>query len=88
LRVSLKKSKKKEGRAELGAYLLDTLFADIDSLHLYAGTPTVIHGSHRCLSRRFPFAIFHRMEGNPIRVLAVLDNRQRPRRIQARVMRD
>jgi plasmid stabilization system protein ParE len=64
----------------LGSYFLDTLFSDIDSLLLYAGIHPVIYGSHRCLSRRFPFAIYYCLEGDRVRVRAVLDCRHHPAR--------
>jgi hypothetical protein len=62
----------------LGIYFLDSLFADIDSLLVYAGTHRVIFGSHRCLARRFPFAIYYRIEAKTIRVRAVLECRRHP----------
>ena len=66
----------------LGQYFLDTIYADIESLHLYFG----IHpqhfghhlGYHRLLAKRFPFAIYYRVEGEYIRIYAVLDCRQDP----------
>lgn len=45
--------------AGLGAYFLDCLFSDIDSLLLYAGIHHVVYTYHRCLSKRFPFAIYY-----------------------------
>lgn len=69
----------------LGSYFLDSLFADIDSLLLYAGIHRVVHGSHRCLASRFPFAVYYRLEGDVVRVRAVLDCRQRPSSIRRRV---
>jgi len=62
----------------LGSYFLDSLFSDIDSLLLYAGIHRVIFGSHRCLSRRFPFAIYYRIENDTIRIRAILDCRRHP----------
>jgi hypothetical protein len=42
----------------LGAYFLDTLFSDIDSLKIYAGIHSVqFKKYYRLLSKRFPFAI-------------------------------
>ena len=49
----------------LGSYFLDSLYSDIDSLLLYAGTHRAILGSHRCLSRRFPFAIYYGSRTKP-----------------------
>jgi len=62
----------------LGSYFLDSLFSDIDSLLLYAGIHRTIFGSYRCLSRRFPFAIYYRIENDTIRIRAVLDCRRHP----------
>jgi plasmid stabilization system protein ParE len=69
----------------LGAYFLDSLFSDIDSLVLYAGIHSRVYGSHRCLSRRFPFAIYYQIENETVRVRAILDCRQRPARTQRRL---
>ena len=57
----------------LGSYFLDCLFSDIDSLLVFAGIHAVTYASHRCLSRRFPFAIYYSLEGTLVRVHAVLD---------------
>lgn len=43
--------------SDLAEYFLDTLFADIESLKLYAGTQAQHFGYYRLLSKRFPFAI-------------------------------
>jgi hypothetical protein len=48
----------------LGAYFLDSLFDDIDGLALSEGIHIQIWGFHRVLSRRFPYAIYHKIEGN------------------------
>jgi hypothetical protein len=62
----------------LGDYFLNSLFSDIDSLHLYAGIHPVLFGHHRLLSRRFPFAIYYHFFGEIVRVNAVLDCRRNP----------
>ena len=41
----------------LGSYFVDCLFSDIDSLVLHAGIHQSVFGYHRCLSKRFPFAV-------------------------------
>ena len=75
-----------EGRqAGLGAYFLDCLFSDIDSLLLSAGIHHVKYQYHRCLSKRFPFAIYYDMEGEVVRVHAVLDCRKNPSWIRKRL---
>jgi plasmid stabilization system protein ParE len=69
-----------EQRAEgIGAYFLDSLFADIDSLILYAGVHAKPDGRFfRALSKRFPFAIYYQMNGDEVTVVAVLDCRRDP----------
>lgn len=62
----------------LGSYFLDSLFADIDSLTIYAGVHPFSNGYQRCLSRRFPFAIYYLIQSDEVRVYAVLDSRRKP----------
>ena len=62
----------------LGSHFLDCLFTDIDSLISHAGIHQVVFGYHRCLSKRFPFAVYYDAEGELIRVYAVLDCRRNP----------
>jgi plasmid stabilization system protein ParE len=73
-------------RAGLGAYFLDSLFSDIESLLLFSGVhPIHFERYHRLLSKRFPFAIYYRTDGELIRIYAVLDCRQDPVRIADRL---
>jgi len=69
----------------LGFYFLDSLFSDIDSLLIYSGIHPIVFGSHRCFSRRFPFAIYYVVEAGTIRVQAVYDCRRNPARIRRRL---
>ena len=69
----------------LGSYFLDSLFADIDSLLLYAGVHRIVYGSHRCVASRFPFAIYYRIETDTIRIRAVIDCRRNPTWIRRRL---
>ena len=69
----------------LGDYFLDSLFSDIDSLQLYAGIHAVHFGYHRLLSKRFPFAIYYRVDNELARVHAVLDCRRDPASIRDRL---
>lgn len=63
----------------LGSYYLDSVFADIDSLRLYAGVHEVHFGRfHRMLTKRFPFAIYYRIDAEVARVYAILDSRRDP----------
>ena len=72
-------------RAGLGDYFLDSLYADIDSLRLYAGIHPRHSGQHRLLSKRFPFAVYYEVAGNVARVNAILDCRRDPAWIQERL---
>jgi len=63
----------------IGAYFLEALSADIESLKLYAGIhPIFFDKYHRLLSKRFPFAVYYRIENEEIRVYAVVDCRKNP----------
>ena len=46
----------------LGAYFLDSQFSEIDSLVLFAGIHRKVFGFHRLLARRFPYAVYYRIE--------------------------
>jgi len=76
-----------ERRAEaVGAYFVDTLISDIDSLIVTAGVhPTHFGGYYRLLSKRFPFAVYYRLENETARVYAVLDCRRSPAWIRNRL---
>ena len=69
----------------LGDYFLDSLWSDINSLRLYAGVHPVYHGYHRLLSKRFPFAVYYRVDERIARVRAVLDCRRDPEWISERL---
>ena len=63
----------------VGTYFMDSLFSDIDSLVISAGVHPGHFGKyHRLLSKRFPFAVYHRMEGRVVSIYAVLDCRKSP----------
>jgi plasmid stabilization system protein ParE len=67
----------------LGAYFIDSLFSEIDSLVLYAGIHRKVFGFHRALAKRFPYAVYYRIEEQGIvLVWRVLDLRQAPGRIR------
>jgi plasmid stabilization system protein ParE len=65
-------------QAGLGDYFLDSIFAEIDSLVLYAGIHHHACGFHRLLARKFPFAIYYDIVGKDARVWAVVDCRRDP----------
>ena len=70
----------------VGAYFLDSLYSDIESLILYAGIHPLRHkGYRRMLSKRFPFAIYYTISGDKIKVHAVVDCRKDPAWIRDRL---
>ena len=74
---------KEEG---LGAYFLETLYSDIDSLRIFYG----IHEIHftkyyRALSKRFPYAIYYTVQNNEIFIHAVIDCRRNPEWIKEKL---
>jgi hypothetical protein len=76
-------------QAGVGDYFLDSLYADIDALALYAGIHPRPGGTrlHRTLATRFPFAIYYDLTGDTATVVAVLDCRQNPDSIVQRLGR-
>jgi hypothetical protein len=69
----------KDQQAGLGDYFLTSIYADLARLELLAGVHRKIPGSyHRTIARRFPFAIYHRMNGLTAEVRAILDCRRSP----------
>lgn len=67
----------------IGGYFLDNLFADIDSLAVYAGIHRKAFGHFRLLSKRFPYAIYYKMrDKKTVVVHRVLDCRRDPERIR------
>ncbi len=67
----------------LGDYFLDSLFSDIDSLVLYGGIHRKVFGYHRLLSKRFPYAVYYKMQNQRLVVVwRILDLRQHPTKIK------
>lgn len=69
----------------LGGYFLDTLWSDIQSLNLYAGVHSQFRGYFRLLSKRFPFAVYYRINKSMIEVHAILDCRRSPSQAEKRL---
>lgn len=72
-------------REGLGIYFNDCLMSDIESLRLYAGIHQKHHGLYRCMSKRFPYAIYYDKSLEAIEVYAILDCRQAPSKITRRL---
>jgi len=62
----------------LGAYFIDTLWSDIDALCAFAGIHPIYMNYYRLLSKRFPYAVYYKIENAVARVHAVLDCRRNP----------
>ncbi len=70
----------------IGRYFLEAISADIESLRLFAGIHSTRFGKYqRLLSKRFPFAIYYCLEGQEVRVYAVIDCRRNPAWIRKRL---
>ncbi len=68
-----------EKEAGLGDYFLSNLFADIESLKVFGGIHRKAYLSfYRCLSKRFPFAIYYTLENDTVYIRSVVDCRRRP----------
>ena len=60
-----------------------------DSLVLYGGIHTKVYDYHRMLSKRFPYAIYYKLEEEThIVVYRVLDLRRDPRKIKKALISD
>ena len=67
----------------IGAYFLDSLYSDIDSLKLFAGIHRKKFGYYWMLAKTFPFAIYYEIEGrDKVLIHAVVDCRQNPKSIE------
>ncbi len=75
-------------QAGLGIYFMDSLLADLQSLHLYAGIHSRHFGFCRMLAKRFPFAIYYELNGDLVQVVAILDMRQEPGKLVERLQGD
>ena len=64
----------------VGTYFLETVFAEIESLRLYAGIHKKSFGFHRLLVSKFPYAVYYRIEKDEAVVYRVLDCRSNPER--------
>ena len=72
----------------VGDYFLDSLFSDIDSLTLYGGIHRRAADYFVMLAKRFPYAIYYKMEADVAIVWRVLDCRRDPRWIQTQLKND
>jgi plasmid stabilization system protein ParE len=63
----------------LGHYFLESLYADIQSLHTSAGIHRKVHRRyHRLVAKRFPFAVYYAVVDDTVLIHAVVDCRRNP----------
>jgi len=62
----------------VGEYFWDSLLSDIESLIIYAGVHSKVYGYYRMSSKRFPYSVYYDLNGDVVRVVAVLAERKRP----------
>ncbi|MDB6140628.1 MAG: hypothetical protein JWO94_3700 [Verrucomicrobiaceae bacterium] len=74
-------------RIGLGPWFASTLYDEIEILGLIGGVHRIRQGFHCYLSRRFPYGVYYRIEGDMVGVYAIVDQRQNPRTI-SRLLRD
>jgi plasmid stabilization system protein ParE len=72
--------------AGLGSEFYDHMVAECEKLQETAGIHRKVTRLHfRMLAERFPFGVFYRIDGQTVVVLAILDLRQHPAKIQQRL---
>ena len=70
----------------LGAYFLSRIYEDLELLGGIAGIHRrIANGSHKMRARRFPYAIYYRINQGVVEVNAVLDCRRSPDWIKQRL---
>jgi plasmid stabilization system protein ParE len=80
--ISGRKFYERQGKG-IGEYFFNSLFSEIDSLLLYGGIHRKVYGYHRLLSKRFPYAIYYKMDDKEnIVIWRILDCRQSPEKIR------
>jgi plasmid stabilization system protein ParE len=68
----------------IGSYFLDSLYSDIDSICVFPGIHRRVGDLFRFKSKRFPYWIYYRLDGDVAYVVAVLDARQAPWKVRRR----
>jgi plasmid stabilization system protein ParE len=66
----------------IGSYFADSIYANIDSLKLYAGIHRFRDPHYRFCAHPFPFWIYYRIDDGTCYVVAILDARQNPRTVE------
>ncbi len=69
----------------VGNYFVNCLLTDLESLQFYPGVHKKVFGYYQALSKRFPYGIYYENAEETIIVVAILDMRQNPKKIQKRI---
>jgi len=64
--------------AGLGDYFMDSMYAELGSLQLYAGIHVRRFDFYRAIAKRFPYSIYYEFCEAVVHVYAVLDDRRDP----------
>ena len=75
----------RQGGRDLGRRFLETLADAIGRLSEYGGLHVRRFGFYRAVVARFPYSVYYDVEGDTVRVYAVVDNRRNPSWVESRV---
>lgn len=62
----------------LGDYFMDSMYAELGALRLYAGIHVRRFGFFRAIAKRFPYSIYYEIEDGVVQVYGVLGDRRNP----------
>ena len=62
----------------IGDYFWDSLISDIESLVIYSGVHSKLHGFYRMTAKRFPYSVYYSVEEDTAYVVAILPERKNP----------
>ena len=74
-----------QGGRDLGCRFFGVLAGTIGKLAECGGLHAKRFGFHRPLAPKFPYSVYYGVEGNVVRVYAVVDNRRNPAWVESRV---
>lgn len=69
----------------LGRYFVKAMFDEIRTLSRFGGVHRKALGFHRSITKRFPYAIYYRLEDGVVLVDAIMDCRRSPAWIRRRL---
>lgn len=73
------------GGRDLGRRFLEALSETIGRLSDFGGLHVKQFGFYRALAAKFPYSVYYNVEGDAVRVYAVVDNRRNPAWVEERV---